>query len=90
MLATLRSQYLFCVGMGVVRGVRYLQKVGIGQGDPFSTLLFSFCVSFVLHLLSGILGLTSFMYTDHLCSIIGGANLAYTFATVQEAMNVFA
>ena len=55
-LATLRTPYQFCVGRGVVREVRYRPKAGIGQGDLFSPVLFSFCVVFVLHLLSKIQG----------------------------------
>ena len=43
-LATLRAPYQFCVGRGVVREVSYLPKAGIGQGDPFSPVLFSFCL----------------------------------------------
>ena len=65
-LATLRTPYQFCVGRGVVRDVSYVPKAGIGQGDPFSPVLFSFCVSFVLHLLSTIRGLNSYMYADEL------------------------
>ena len=45
--ATLRTPYQFCVGRGVVREVRYRPKAGIGQGDPFFLVLFSFCVVFV-------------------------------------------
>ena len=48
-LATLRTAYQLCVGRGVVREVCYIPRAGIGQGDPFSPVLFSFCVSFVLH-----------------------------------------
>ena len=89
-LATLRTPYQFCVGRGVVRDVSYVPKAGIGQGDPFSPVLFSFCVSFVLHLLSTIRGLNSYMYADDLCAIVEGVNLAATLARVQEAMRVFA
>ena len=89
-LATLRTPYQFCVGRGVVRDVSYVPKAGIGQGDPFSAVLFSFCVSFVLHLLSTIRGLNSYMYADDLCTIVEGANLVSTLARVQEAMRFFA
>ena len=89
-LATLRTPYQFCVGRGVVRDVRYVPKVGIGQGDPFSPVLFSFCVSFVLHLLSTIRGLNSYMYVDDLYTIVEGTNLVSTLSRVQEAMKVFA
>ena len=89
-LATLRTPYQFCVGRGVVRDVSYVPKAGIGQGDPFSPVLFSFCVSFVLHLLSTIRGLNSYMYADDLCTIVEGANLVGTLSRVQEAMKVFA
>ena len=81
-LATLRTPYQFCVGRGVVREVSYRPKAGTGQGDPFSPVLFSFCVAFVLHLLSKIQGLSSYMYADDLCSIIEGTNLARILAQV--------
>ena len=89
-LATLRTPYQFCVGRGVVRDVSYVPKAGIGQGDPFSPVLFSFSVSFVLHLLTTIRELNSYMYADDLCPIVEGANLVNTLARVQEAMRVFA
>ena len=66
-LGTLRTPYQFCVGRGVVREVSYRPKAGIGQRDPFSPVLFSFCVAFVLHLLSKIQGLSLYMYADNLC-----------------------
>ena len=89
-LTTLHMPYEFCVGRGVVREVSYLPQAGIGQGDPFSPVLFSFCVAFVLHLLSGIKHMSSFMYADDLCSIIEGPHFVRTLARVQDAMNVFA
>ena len=58
----------------------YLPKAGSGQGDPFSPVLFSFCVAFVLHLLTTIRGLSSYMYADDLCSIIEGKNLVCTLS----------
>ena len=78
------------MGSGVVRDVSYVPKAGIGQGDPFSPVLFSFCVSFVLYLLSTIRGLNSYMYADDLCSIVEGATLVSTLSRVQEAMKIFA
>ena len=89
-LATLCTPYQFCVGRGVVREVSDTPKAGIGQGDPSSPVLFSFCVAFVLHLLSNIQGLSSYIYADDLCSIIDGTNLVRILAQVQDAMTVFA
>ena len=89
-LATLCTPYQICVGGGVVREVSYIPTAGIGQGDPFSSVMFSFCVSFVLHLLSTIRGLNSYMYADDLCSIVEGATLVSTLSRVQEAMKIFA
>ena len=89
-LAIVRMPYQFCVGRGVVREVNYMPKAGIGQGDPFSPVLFSFCVAFVLHLLSEITNMDSFMYLDDLCAIVEGPQLGRTLGTVQEAMSVFA
>ena len=81
-LATLRTPYQFFVGRGVVRDVSYVPKAEIGQGDPFSPVLFAFCVSFVLYLLSTIRGLNSYMYADDLCSIVEVANLVSTLSRV--------
>ena len=89
-LATLRAPYQFCAGRCVVREVSYLPKVGIGQGAPFSHIFFSFCVSFILHLLFAVQGLTSFMYAVDVCSIIEGVNLVHTLSRVQVAMKIFA
>ena len=83
-LATLRTPYQLCVARGVVRDVSYVPKAGIGQGDPFSPVLFSCCVSFVLHLLSTIRGLNSYMYADDLCAIVEGVNLAATLARCRK------
>ena len=71
-LATLRTPYQLGVGRGVVKDVSYVPKAGIGQGDPFSPVFFSFCVSFVLHLLFTIRRLNSYMYTDDVCTIVEG------------------
>ena len=42
-LSTLVAPYHFCVGWGVVKEISFTSRAGIGQGDPFSPLLFSFC-----------------------------------------------
>ena len=73
-----------------MREVGYLPKAGIGQGDPFSLVLFSFCVSLVLHLLTTVRNMISFMYAYDLYCIIAGVHLVRTLARVQHAMNVFA
>ena len=47
-MATPVAPYFFCVGKGIAYEVMFTPRSGIGQGDPFSPLLFSFCASFVL------------------------------------------
>ena len=69
-MSTLVPPYHFYMGKGVVREVTFLPYSGIGQGDPFSPLLFSFCVSFVLFLFDELVGAYPFMYVDDLCIVL--------------------
>ena len=69
-MSTLVAPYHFCVGKGVVKEVLFRLEFGIGQGDPFSPLLFSFCASFVLFLFDDLVGAYPFMYVDDLCVLI--------------------
>ena len=63
---------MFSVVLGVVREVLFFPTVGIGQGDPFSPLLFSFCVSFLLHRLSELPRTDPYLYVDDLCIMLTG------------------
>ena len=56
MLSTLLAPYHFYIGRGGVQEVTFLLRAGIGQGDPFSPLLFSFCASFLLFLFDDLEG----------------------------------
>ena len=69
-LATLVTPYHFCVGKGIVREVLFTPGAGIGQGDPFSPLLFSFCAYVVLFAFNPVSSAFPFMYVDDLCVLI--------------------
>ena len=56
------APYHFCVGRGMVREYVFRPEAGIGQRDPFSPVLFSFCVSFVLYPLERVQRSLPFMY----------------------------
>ena len=71
-MSTLTAPYMFCVGQGVVPEVLFFPRAGIGQGDPFSPLLFSFYVSFLLHRLSGLSGTDPYLYVDDLYVMLTG------------------
>ena len=47
-ISSLRSQYHFLVGSAAIREVIFYQEAGIGQGDPFSPQLFSFCTAIII------------------------------------------
>ena len=48
-ISSLRSQYHFLVGSAAIRKVIFYQEAGIGQGDPFSPQLFSFCATIIIY-----------------------------------------
>ena len=68
-MSTLKAPCMFCIGQGVVPEVLFFPKAGIGQGDPFSALLFSFCVSFMLHHLSSLQHTDPYLYVD-VCTVV--------------------
>ena len=83
-LSTPTAPYHFCVGRGVVPEVIFQPKADIGQGDPFSPLLFSFCASFVLFMFDELIGAYPFMYVDDLCVLISSR-----FTSNLDAMHQF-
>ena len=87
-LATLVAPYHFCVGKGIVREVLFTPGAGIGQGDPFSPLLFSFCASFVLFAFDSVSSAFPFMYVDDLCVLIT-SNFAPSLRSILDSMNEF-
>ena len=48
-ISSLRSPYHFLVGNAAIKEVIFYQKAGIGQGDPFSAQLFSFCTAIIIY-----------------------------------------
>ena len=87
-LLTLVARYHFCVGKGVVREFLFSPKAGIGQGDPFSPLQFSFCASFVLFCFDPICSAHPYMYGDDLCILITN-NFSETIQKVIHQMHDF-
>ena len=61
----------------------------IGQGDPFSPLLFSFCASLVLWRLKAVAGLQPYMYVDDLAGLIPGVRVATALPALMEALKEF-
>ena len=49
LVETLRSHYHFLVGNAAIKEVTFYQEAGIGQGDPFSPQLFSFCAAVIIY-----------------------------------------
>ena len=76
------------MGRGIVPEVTFQPQAGIGQRDPFSPLLFSFCASFVLFMFDELIGAYPFMYVDDLCVLI---NSRYTpnLKHILDAMHRF-
>ena len=87
-LSTLTAPYHFCVGRGVVPEVNFQPQAGIGQGDPFSPLLFSFCASFVLFMFDELIGVYPFMYVDDLCVLIS-SRYTPNLKHILDAMHQF-
>ena len=48
-ISSLRSQHHFLVGSVAIKEVVFCQEAGIGQSDPFSPHLFSFCTAIVIY-----------------------------------------
>ena len=88
-LTTLTAPYHFCVGRGVVREVVFHRAAGIGQGDPFSPVLFSFCVSFVLFGFDSLMHVQAYMYADDLGALIQGRHVSSIVYEVLEMMKQF-
>ena len=86
---TLTAPYHFCVGRGVVREVVFHAAAGIGQGDPFSPVLFSFCVSFVLFGFDSLMHVQAYMYADDLGALIPGRHVSSIMYEVLEMMKQF-
>ena len=89
-LDVLSAPYHFCVGRGVVREVIFQPQAGIGQGDPFSPVLFSFCVSFILYPIERVERSVPYMYADDLCIVISGTRIVPIIQEICEIMNRFA
>ena len=62
---------------------------GIGQGDPFSPVLFSFCVSFVLFGFESLTHVQAYMYADDLGALIQGRHVSSIVFDVLEMMKQF-
>ena len=48
-ISSLRPQYHFLVGSAAIKEVVFYQEASIGQGDPVSPQLFSFCAAIVIY-----------------------------------------
>ena len=88
-VSTLTAPYMFCVGQEVVSEILFFPRAGIGQGDPFSPLLFSFCVSFLLHPLYGLHCTDPYLYVDDLCFLLTGNKVHKKLRRLLEAMEEF-
>ena len=88
-MATLVSPYHFCIGRGVKRTESFHPGPGIGQGDPFSPLLFSSCASLVPWRLKTVAGLQPYMYVDDLAGLIPGKMVATALPALMEALKEF-
>ena len=64
----------------------FRREASIGQGDPFSPVLFSFYVSFVLYPLERVQRSLPFMYADDLCVIISSKRIGPILRDIQECM----
>ena len=48
-ISSLRSHYHFLVGSAAIKEVTFYQEASIGQGDPFSPQVFSFCAAIIIY-----------------------------------------
>ena len=88
-MSTLTTPYMFCVGQGVVPEVFFFPRAGIGQGDPFSPVLFSFCGSFLLHRLSSLKSTDPYLYVGDYCVLPSRGKLHKKLPCLLEAMEEF-
>ena len=88
-LSTLTAPYHFCVGRGVVREVVFHPSAGIGEGDPFSPVLFWLCVSFVLYGFESVLHVQAYIYADDLGALIQRRHVSSIVFEILEMMKQF-
>ena len=84
-----RAPYHFCVGRGIVCEIEFHPRAGIGQGDPFSPVLFCFCASFVLFRIEKVPRSTPYMYSDDLWVLITRWKIVPFLQRVHDCMTEF-
>ena len=88
-LDALSAPYHFCLGRGVIQEVVFQPQAGIGQGDLFSPVLFSFCVSFIIYPIDRVERCVPYMYADDLCIVISGTRIVPIIQEICELMSRF-
>ena len=71
-ISLLRLQYHFLVGSAAIREVIFYQEAGIGQGDPVSPQLFSFCAAIIIYTLWQLrVKMGMYLYVDDFLITVG-------------------